>query len=151
MGACRCVKIIWHGWPCDPRFGSLAGLRGLISACNGAGAVVRDRGLRLGMHNHWWEFEPVEGDRPIRLLHESLDPEICWQLDVDWARTGGADPAAVLAEMTPRTGSLHLKDGPAVHGEPMTALGPRRARHPADSPGPDDSRRSGHRVRRVRH
>ena len=30
---------------------------------------------------------------------------------------------AVLAELGPRIGSLHLKDGPAVHGEPMTALG----------------------------
>ena len=106
-GACRCSKVIWHGWPRDPRFDSLAGVRGLISACNEAGAVARDHGLRLGMHNHWWEFEPVEGERPIRLLHESLDPDIFWQLDVYWARTAGADPAAVVAEMAPRIGSLH--------------------------------------------
>jgi sugar phosphate isomerase/epimerase len=122
-GACRCAKIIWHGWPRDPRFDSLAGLRDLVSACNQAGAIARDRGLEFGMHNHWWEFEPVEGERPIRLLHESLAPDIFWQLDVYWARTGGADPAAVLAELGPRIGSLHLKDGPAIHGEPMTALG----------------------------
>ena len=24
-------------------------------------AIARDHGLRFGMHNHWWEFEPVEG------------------------------------------------------------------------------------------
>ena len=122
-GACRCPKIIWHGWPRDPRFDSLAGLRDLVSACNEAAAIARDHGLQFGMHNHWWEFEPVEGERPIRLLHESLHPDIFWQLDVYWAQTGGADPAAVLAELGPRIGSLHLKDGPAVHGEPMTALG----------------------------
>jgi sugar phosphate isomerase/epimerase len=121
--ACRCSKIIWHGWPRDPRFDSLAGLRDLVSACNEAGAIARARGLEFGMHNHWWEFEPVEGESPIRLLHESLVPDIFWQLDVYWARTGGADPAVVLAELGPRIGSLHLKDGPAVHGEPMTALG----------------------------
>jgi sugar phosphate isomerase/epimerase len=122
-GACGCSKIIWHGWPRDPRFDSLAGLRDLVSACNQAAAVARDRGLEFGMHNHWWEFEPVEGKRPIRLLHESLDPDIFWRHDVYWAQTGRADPAAVLAELGPRIGSLHLKDGPAVHGEPMTALG----------------------------
>jgi sugar phosphate isomerase/epimerase len=121
--ACRCPKIIWHGWPRDPRFDSLDGLRDLVSACNQAAAIARDRGLEFGMHNHWWEFEPVEGDRPIRLLHESLAPGIFWQLDVYWAQTAGADPAAVLAELGPRIGSLHLKDGPAIHGEPMTALG----------------------------
>jgi sugar phosphate isomerase/epimerase len=120
---CRCAKVIWHGWPRDPRFDSLDGLTDLISACNEAAAIARDRGLEFGMHNHWWEFEPVEEERPIRLLHESLAPDIFWQLDVYWARTGGADPVAVLAELGPRIGSLHLKDGPAVHGEPMTALG----------------------------
>jgi sugar phosphate isomerase/epimerase len=122
-GECQCAKIIWHGWPRDPRFDSLAGLRNLVSACNEAGAVARDHGLQLGIHNHWWEFEPVGGERPIRLLHESLHPDIFWQLDVYWAQTGGADPATVIQELLPRIGSLHLKDGPAVHGEPMTALG----------------------------
>jgi sugar phosphate isomerase/epimerase len=139
--ACRCPKIIWHGWPRDPRFGSLAGVRDLIAACNAAGAIARDHGLRFGLHNHWWEFEPVERDRPIRLLHESLHPEIFWQLDVYWARTAGADPAALLGELSPRIGSIHWKDGPAVHGEPMTALGRgvvdipgilRALAHPAD-------------------
>jgi sugar phosphate isomerase/epimerase len=122
-GASRCPKVIWHGWPRDPRFDSLDGLRDLVSACNEAAAIARDRGLEFGMHNHWWEFEPIGGERPIRLLHESLAPDIFWQLDVYWARTGGADPAGVLAELGLRIGSLHLKDGPAVRGEPMTALG----------------------------
>ena len=121
--ACRCPKIIWHGWPRDPRFDSLAGVRDLIAACNEAGDLARDRGLQFGLHNHWWEFEPVEGERPIRLLHALLSPDIFWQLDVYWAQAGGADPAAAIAELMPRVGSLHLKDGPAVRGEPMTALG----------------------------
>src|SRR3954470_24091464 len=30
--ACRCSKTIWHGWPRDPRFDSLAGVRDLVSA-----------------------------------------------------------------------------------------------------------------------
>jgi sugar phosphate isomerase/epimerase len=119
----RCSKIIWHGWPRDPRFDSVAGLRDVISVCNGAGAVARDHGLQFGIHNHWWEFEPVEGERPIRLLHRSLHPDIFWQLDVYWAQTAGVDPADVLSELMPRIGSIHWKDGPAVHGEPMTALG----------------------------
>jgi sugar phosphate isomerase/epimerase len=121
--ACRCTKLIWHGWPRDPRFDSLAGVRDLIADCNRAVSIARGHGLQLGIHNHWWEFEPVEGETPIRLLHESLDDEIFWQLDVYWARTAGADPANMLAEFAPRIVSIHWKDGPAVHGEPMTALG----------------------------
>ncbi len=121
--ACRCSKLIWHGWPRDPRFDSPAGVRDLIAACNAAGALARDHGLEFGMHNHWWEFEPLGGDRPIRLLHEGLHPDIFWQLDVYWAQTAAADPAAALAGLGPRVRSVHWKDGPCVHGEPMTALG----------------------------
>jgi sugar phosphate isomerase/epimerase len=120
---CRCPRIIWHGWPRDPRFESVAGVRDLIAACNAAGAIAQDHGLQFGLHNHWWEFEPVEGEIPIRLFNESLHPDIFWQLDVYWARTAGADPAAILPGLMPRLGSLHWKDGPAVHGRPMTALG----------------------------
>ena len=120
---CRCSKVIWHGWPRDPRFDSLAGVRGLINACNEAGALARDHGLLFGMHNHWWEFEPLEGERPIRLLHEALHTDIFWQLDVYWAQTAGADPAEVLAGLGSRARSIHWKDGPCVLGQPMTALG----------------------------
>jgi sugar phosphate isomerase/epimerase len=128
--ACRCSKVIWHGWPRDPRFASPAGVRDLAAACNAAAALARDHGLAFGVHNHWWEFEPVGGDRPIRLLHEALDPDVFWQLDVYWAQTGGADPAAVVAELGPRVRSVHWKDGPCAHGRPMTALGRGRVNIP---------------------
>ncbi|MBP3959282.1 sugar phosphate isomerase/epimerase [Gemmata sp. G18] len=121
--ACRCPKVIWHGWPRDPRFDSRARVGDLIAACNAAGALARDHGLEFGMHNHWWEFEPLEGERPIRLLHEGLHPDVFWQLDVYWAQTAGTDPADALAQLAPRVRSIHWKDGPCVHGRPMTALG----------------------------
>lgn len=121
--ACRCPKLVWHGWPRDPRFDSAEGVRELAAACNAAAALARDRGLAFGVHNHWWEFEPVGGDRPIRLLHDALHPDVFWQLDVYWAQVGGADPAAAAAELGPRLQSVHWKDGPCARGEPMTALG----------------------------
>lgn len=138
---CRCSKLIWHGWPSDPRFDSPAGVRELVAECNAAGALARDHGLAFGLHNRWWEFEPPGGDRPVRLLHEGLSPDVFWQLDVYWAQTAGADPAVVLAELGQRVRSIHWKDGPCAHGRPMTALGegevdvPRILRalaHPAD-------------------
>ena len=33
---CQCSKIIWHGWPRDPRFDSLVGIRDVIAGCNDA-------------------------------------------------------------------------------------------------------------------
>lgn len=118
-----CSKLIWHGWPRDPRFDSSAGVREVISACNTAASLARDHGLTFGLHNHWWEFEPVEGVWPIRLFHERLHPDVFWQLDVYWAQTAGADPATVVAELGTRVRSVHLKDGPCVRDQPMTPLG----------------------------
>ena len=66
------------------------------------------------MHNHWWEFEPLEGKLPIRLLHERLPPEISWQLDVYSAQTAGADPTGVLSEPGSRVESIHLVDIPGI-------------------------------------
>jgi sugar phosphate isomerase/epimerase len=113
----------------------------LVAACNAAAALAGDHGLAFGLHNHWWEFEPVEGERPIRLLDRGLHPDVFWQLDVYWAQTAGADPAGVVAELGGRVRSIHWKDGPGVHGRPMTALGQGRVdvpgilralAHPAD-------------------
>lgn len=120
---CRCPKVVWHGWPKDPRFGSADGVRELAVACNAAAALATEHGLSLGVHNHWWEFEPLGGDRPIWMLLDALHPDVFWQLDVYWAQTAGADPAAAAAELGPRLRSVHWKDGPCAHGRPMTALG----------------------------
>lgn len=118
-----CSKIVWHGWPRDPRFDSLAGLKALIQKYNKAGAIARDHGFSFGLHNHWWEFEPIQGERPIRLLDEWLDSAIFWQLDVYWVQTAGIFPVQVIQDLGDRLGSVHWKDGPAILGEPMTALG----------------------------
>ncbi len=80
-------------------------------------------GLAFGIHNHWWECEQVEGHYPYRVLLAELDPGVFFELDAYWARVAGLDPAAVVAELGARLPLLHLKDGPAVRGEPMTALG----------------------------
>src|SRR5262245_61562479 len=118
-----CDRVIWHGWPRHPGYDWVEGIRGLAASCNQAGAAARDHGLRFALHNHWWEYESTPGPHPYRLLDDLLDPEVGFQLDVYWARTAGADPAQILDELGPRVVSLHLKDGPAVHGRPMTALG----------------------------
>ncbi len=119
----QCQRIIWHGWPRDQEYDSTDGIRRLADTYNRAHAVARENGLRLGLHNHWWEFEPVQGCYPYQLLSELLDADIFWELDVYWVRTAGLDPARIIEELGPRVALLHLKDGPAVRGQPMTALG----------------------------
>jgi sugar phosphate isomerase/epimerase len=80
-------------------------------------------GFSLCLHNHWWEFEPVEGQYPYQLWLERLDPTIFYEIDTYWVKTAGLDPAAVVQEFGERAPLLHIKDGPAVKDQPMTAVG----------------------------
>lgn len=117
------TSLIWHGWPRDPACDSLDGIRRLAERYGEAAGVAREHGLRFGLHNHWWECEFVEGSYPYQLLHQLLPSSVFMELDVYWARTAGLDPVRMLDELGTRVAMLHLKDGPAMHGQPMTALG----------------------------
>jgi len=116
-------RIVWHGWPRDPECHSLDGYRRLAERYSEAFRVAGQGGLEFGLHNHWWECEPVDGWYPYQLLHQLLPAEVFFELDVYWARTAGLDPVQVLRDLAGRVRMVHLKDGPAVHGQPMTALG----------------------------
>ena len=120
-----CRRIVWHGWPRDDRYDSVDGIRRLAAEFNAAGANAPADGLALGIHNHWWECEPVEGRVPYHVLLEELDPAIFVEFDAYWAQVGGLDPAAFVAELGARLPLLHLKDGPAIEeaSNTMVALG----------------------------
>lgn len=90
---------------------------------NAAVQVVAAHGLRLAYHNHWWEFDPVQGRSPFEMMLELLDPAIDFEVDVYWAQAAGRDPAALVRSLGARAPLLHLKDGPATRAAPMTALG----------------------------
>ncbi len=118
-----CRRIVWHGWPRDPRYDSVDGIYELAELFNRANAVAVENGLTLGIHNHWWECQPVEGQYPYRIFQERLDPRIFFEPDAYWAKTAGLDPAALLKELGPRAPLVHIKDGPATQDAPMTPLG----------------------------
>jgi sugar phosphate isomerase/epimerase len=90
-----------------------------------AAAQLRHRGLTFGCHNHFWELKPLDDGRPALLhLYEQLDPAVVAEVDVYWAQVGGADAAALVAELGDRVRFLHVKDGPADDpGAPMVAVG----------------------------
>jgi len=95
-----------------------------VEAINRASAFAGENGLVFAYHNHWWEYEEVEGVLPYRVLLDRADPALCFEIDIYWAQTGGADPARVIAEHGERATLLHVKDGPADSGQSdMVAVG----------------------------
>jgi sugar phosphate isomerase/epimerase len=79
---------------------------------NRAGETARRAGLRLGYHNHGFEFERLpDGKRPLDVLIASFDPTLVqFELDVFWVGITGADPIALIKQLVNRVPLLHLKD-----------------------------------------
>ena len=88
-----------------------------------AAANAANAGLRLALHNHWWEFGKVEGRVVFDMMRELLDPRVLFEVDTYWVKTGGGDPVSVIRSLGKRAPLLHIKDGPCKLGQPMLAAG----------------------------
>jgi sugar phosphate isomerase/epimerase len=105
------------------RFGTIDQVKEICEQFNEGQAVAATAGITLGVHNHWWEFERVEGRYAYEVMLEHLDPAILFQIDTYWVQAAGLDPVQVVKSFGTRAPSLHIKDGPAVQDEPMVAVG----------------------------
>ena len=132
--------MIWHGWPEDPRYGTLEGTKALAAIYNQCNRFAKDNGLRFGLHNHWWEYRNRVGGRYVfEVLLEEIDPDIFFEVDTYWVKVAGHDPAAIVRRLGARAQLLHIKDGPARYNDtlaidnpdPMTAVGKGTQNFPA--------------------
>jgi sugar phosphate isomerase/epimerase len=107
------------------RFADAASIDKAAEHLNLFNDAVRARGMRLGYHNHWWEFQQrIDGESAHARLFRQLDANVFAEVDTYWARVGGADPAQVVAALGERARLLHIKDGPADDpAAAMTAVG----------------------------
>jgi sugar phosphate isomerase/epimerase len=83
----------------------------LADQLNNAAALCQKAGMTLAYHNHAFEFQPVEGQRPFDILMERLDPKLVrLELDVFWVSTAGQDPVVLLKLYPGWVALVHLKD-----------------------------------------
>ncbi len=90
---------------------------------NAVASTIKAAGLSYCMHNHFWEFEIVDGRLAIEWLLDDC-PDVSLELDLYWCTNFGANMAKDMAEkFKDRIKLVHVKDGPMVKDEPMTAAG----------------------------
>ena len=92
---------------------------------SGLGTYARrfaEDGIRLGYHNHDFEFGPLEESTIWDILLASLPAAVELELDVYWASVGGRDPVTEIEANANRVRLLHMKDratGSAPHDAPV--------------------------------
>ena len=122
MAALGCRYLICPYMPPE-EFATPDKVKAMCDRLNEANEIARGAGLTLVYHNHWWEYEPVNGFVPYQMMLEWLDPTIQFEIDTYWVKTAGADPVAVVSELGARVPLLHIKDGPLDKDAPMVAVG----------------------------
>lgn len=123
LAALGCTTLVCPYLDPNTYFKSIDGVMQVVEMLNAAAEVTRAHGLKLAYHNHDFEYMPVEGTYPYRVMLDNLAPDILFEIDVYWVQTAGHDPAAIIREIGARAPLLHIKDGPAVRGQPMVAVG----------------------------
>ncbi|GAB4529980.1 MAG: sugar phosphate isomerase/epimerase [Anaerolineae bacterium] len=82
------------------------------------GDRFKEAGLRLGYHNHHFEFEPLEDTTPFDILRQVCHPDLVHlELDVAWAQKGGHNPATLIASLGAQSPLIHIKDLSGTGGD----------------------------------
>jgi sugar phosphate isomerase/epimerase len=111
-------------WLPPERFSTADSIKVVCDELNQGDEVARENGLTLLYHNHWFEYQLVDGTPAYKIMVEHLAPTVQLELDTYWIKVGGQDPVQVVKEFGTRAPLLHIKDGPAEKIEQdMTAVG----------------------------
>jgi sugar phosphate isomerase/epimerase len=101
-----------------------AGVETLAAAINAAAARAADQGIRVGYHNHDFEFrQQVDGVPAYQILTDALDERVVLELDTFWASMGGADVFELIPALAGRLRYVHVTNEPPDDDDP-SPLGP---------------------------
>jgi len=103
---------------------SLADYKTTVALLNQAGEACHKAGLSFGYHNHDFEFAPIEGKIPYRMLLEETDPSrVKMELDLYWITKGNQDAMEYFAQYPGRFLFVHVKDMDATPKRSFTDVG----------------------------
>ena len=104
------LKTIVCGYGPDD-FKDLDTIKKTADLTNRMQEIFERNGYTLFQHNHYWEFERLDGRLKYEIYAE-LCPKVKFQLDCFWSTNKGKeDPVAILKKFADRTILLHMKDG----------------------------------------
>lgn len=111
-------RLVYHGWPPGDKYKNKEALDRTVDMYNEMNSYLNTKGIKFGLHNHWFEFEKNEdGIYPFYYFLKNVDANIFFEIDTYWVKTAGKDPVKILKDFGTRAPLLHIKDGNAIKGE----------------------------------
>lgn len=105
-----CNHIGIGGMPGEMR-GSIEGYNEFKKVYIPIAEEMRDLGAKLMYHNHWFEFDKLDGKDVIERIFEDFpEDSIDFTLDLGWADFAGCDVIKLIDTLKDRIPIIHLKD-----------------------------------------
>ena len=78
---------------------------------NKAAEICKKSGLKLGYHNHNFEWKPIDGTTFYDVVLKETDPALVhMEMDIYWVVRAGQDPIKLFQQHPGRFALCHLKD-----------------------------------------
>ena len=84
----------------------------MASQLNKAAEIAKKSGIKVGYHNHFWEFRTLaNGDKGYDILLKETDPKlVCFEMDLFWVKKSGIKPEDYFSKYPHRFPMWHVKD-----------------------------------------
>jgi sugar phosphate isomerase/epimerase len=91
---------------------------------NGIARICGQSGLKMGYHNHNFEWKEAGGTTFYDTLLSETDPALVhMEMDIYWVVRAGMDPVAIIKAHPGRFFAFHIKDMDKTHAELNTEIG----------------------------
>ncbi len=114
--AIEAAKVLGHQYVTIPSvnaapYKTAADLKKLAGKFNVAAKRVKAASLKMGYHNHNFEFTPVDGTSLYEVLLKETDPSlVSFEMDLYWVVRAGQDPIKWFEKYPGRFTMVHVKD-----------------------------------------
>jgi sugar phosphate isomerase/epimerase len=102
---------------------SIDAYKRICELMNNANLVCKQSGVKLGYHNHEFEFDTLEGQVPYDVMLQELDPSISMEMDLYWITRAGKNPLDYFAKYPGRFEQWHVKDMSKADPKVQTDVG----------------------------
>jgi len=90
---------------------SIDNYKKICEQINKQGEVCKKYGIRIGYHNHDFEFATVDNQIPYHVMLKELDPKlVSMELDLFWTIYANQDPLKLFQDHKGRFEQWHVKD-----------------------------------------
>ncbi len=102
---------------------SLDNYKQIIELVNTSAEVAAKNGIKLGYHNHDFEFVELENEIPYELMMKDFSKDIPMELDLYWTTKIGQNPVELFNKYPGRFELWHVKDMDNTPEKAFTEVG----------------------------